>query len=237
MEGSPFEKLESLSDISGGDATVDNYGNYYFDRGYDGYFSDVTPSDYSMAYQDMFGGYFDFNPWMKVNNSWAIYAPPVYYDNFDPWPRDANGNLIMTYTGNHTYNYGVTGGLLIMGEYTMDLNGYTFKLYNVDLVYEYSNGLRVPTPSERSNCFGYAAELDGLWFADNVSTPDDESLLFNTYVNMFYEECTESEAELIVLYEDAEKTDPYHAAIRNSDDTYSYKPGAEGLVENQCILI
>jgi len=139
MEGSPFEKLESLSDISGGDATVDdyiiyfqslgfsmtmgNYGNYYFDRGYDGYFSDVTPSDYSMAYQDMYGGYFDFNPWMNVNNSWVIYAPPVYHDNFDPWPRDANGNLIMTYTGNHTYNYGVTGGLLIMGEYTMDLNG------------------------------------------------------------------------------------------------------------------
>lgn len=50
---------------------------------------------------------------------------------------------------------------------------------------------------------------------------------------MFYEECTESEAELIVFYEDAAKTSPYHAAIRNSDDTYSYKPGAEGLVENQ----
>lgn len=178
----------------------------------------------------MYGGYYSFNPWVNINNSWVIYAPPVYNNSYDPWPRDSNGNIIMTYTNTLTYGYGINNGTAIMGEYEIVLNGYTFKLYNVDLIYDYSIGYRQPTPNERYNCFGYAAGLDGLWFANNMSTSGDEAALnFNAFLSMFYEQCSQSEAEMIVLYENSNMTSPYHAAIRNSNDTYDYKMGGGEL--------
>lgn len=248
LENSPFEKLEFLSAITGGagadvndylyyfqslgfSLTIDNNGNYHYNGGYDG--NQVVPTNYNMSYQGMYGGYYSFNPWVNINNSWVIYAPPVYNNSYDPWPRDANGNIIMTYTNTLTYGYGINNGTAIMGEYEIVLNGYTFKLYNVDLIYDYSIGYRQPTPNERYNCFGYAAGLDGLWFANNMSTSGDEAALnFNAFLSMFYEQCSQSEGEMIVLYEDSNMTSPYHAAIRNSNDTYDYKMGGGELKED-----
>ncbi|WP_312340643.1 hypothetical protein [Sphingobacterium sp.] len=249
LENSPFEKLELLSEINGGvggtvddyiiyfqslgfKMTIDNDGNYHYDRGYDG--PPIIPGNYAMTYQNMYGSYFTYNPWVSLNNGgWVIYAPPVYSYSYDPWPRDSNGNIIMTYTNNMTYNYGIANGLSLMKEYNVTLNGYTFKLYEVDLIYDYSIGYRKPTPNERYNCFGYAAGLDNLWFADNMSTSGDEAVLnFDAFLGMFYEQCSESEADMIVLYEDTSMHSPYHAAVRNSNGTFSYKEGGGKLTEN-----
>ncbi|WP_286733938.1 MULTISPECIES: DUF7689 domain-containing protein [Sphingobacterium] len=251
LEHSPFERLELLSEINGGrGGTVDDYivyfqslgfkmtidsdGNYHYNAGYG---PSIIPGNYSMSYQNMYGSYFNFNPWVNLNSGgWVIYAPPFYgYSGIDPWLKDSSGHIIAYATGYHTYNNGAGyDATLMMDEYLLTAGGYQFKLYKVDQVYDTNmGGFRVPTPKEKYNCFGYAAGLDEYWFADNHGTPEDEALQFNQYINMFYEECYESESSIVVFYNNSTMTSPVHAAVRNSNGQYSWKAGGFNFEENQ----
>lgn len=190
---------------------------------------EIMPTE--MEIKRSYALYFESLGYEMIQNEDGTYycASSPYQESKDPWKRDSNGNITGTKTPNTftSFDYESKGAILILDEVILEANGLTIKVHEVDLVIDPINHInRLPTESEKSNCFGWAVADGKYWFEDNPTTSDNELNEFSKFVSAFYIECSPSEASIVVL----DHGGPYHAGRVSHDSNGNIQYEAKGGV-------
>lgn len=176
--------------------------------------------------------YFESLGYEMIQNEDGSYycASAPYQPNYDPWKRDANGNIQASRTTTEVSVYDVYGDNALLEEYELTAHdGSKITAYKVIGIKDRITGaVRPANDNEKSNCIGYALAGGDYMFADNLATPQSEgNITRGDFASKFgYIECNKEDADVVMVYTGTGSSSYVtHAGIVNPDGTYDAKGG------------